>query len=1276
MRGWVAGHPQIFSAGLCGASFEMPDQPLVVCHFGTSNLSALVDTGSMKSFISFDAFEQIEPKPALHTVSQQCFGINGQPLHVEGGVQAAFSFPCSNNVSYTGDFLVSRHLYKPLQCVLGWDFLTANGLSLVYRDNGAYYLTGRHGDTPLIPQDKCLDYPLPTKLNQCAGVAENGNILSPTLFHQSENKGPVPITLPASICVPGRTEIIVTGQVTKNYKDDLGMVSPINNESLPTGILAAYSVSQAESRKVLVRLMNSSNFDISLQAGQKISEFCPLVEPIAKSSAHNKCTPGPNLVCGSIIPEKLSLELEAAISPSLEKHERCLLLNTLLKYSDVFDESLGQTDVITHRIDTGDATPIKQSPRRLPYAFREEAKSQVRDMLDQGVIQPSTSPWASPIVLVKKKDGKYRFCVDYRKLNSVTVKDAHPLPRVDDLLDSLQGSIMFSTLDLRTGYWQINMDPADREKTAFTTPDGLWEFLRLPFGVSNGCATFQRAIEIVLSGLTYETCLCYFDDIIIPSNSLAQQCQRLSLVLGRFREYNLRVKASKCSFGADKVTYLGHVVSSEGVQTDPGKIEAVSKLLPPKTVEQVRSFLGLTGYYRKFIPNYAALSAPLVALTKKGVKFAWENKHNLAFCTLKDKLCKAPILAYPKFDRPFTLHTDASDIGIGAVLSQIDTSGKESVISYCSRSLSDREKNYSATEKEALAVIFAVEHFRVYLLGRQFTLVTDHSALQWLHTVEPKGRLARWVMTLQEYSFIIKHRPGIAHGNADGLSRLPSDEKDAPEAPVVDQSFGCATTMTPGYNLHQAQLNDPVIAKIIELKSAKLPKPPYFVWADNPSLRTFWHCWDSLFLSNGLLAKNLSTDHSLPRYAYVVPEALVDSVLYGIHCSPFSGHLGIRRTLHRAKERFFWPKMSVQISDFVRSCQTCAKNKTDNHLRKAPLRSIEVSEPFVFWAMDYMGPLPETSRGNKHLLVVMDHFSKWSEVFPTKDQKARTVAEVLVSKVFTRFGPPEIIHSDQGSNFESNLMKEICSLMGIHKSRTSAYHPQCDGLVERQNRTLQDILASYVSKYKDDWDLWVDLAVYSYNTSVHESTGFSPYELVFGRVARTPIEVDLGIPIKNPSTQHEYSQSVRRNLQDIVQIAGKSLEKSRLASQKQVDSKSKGNWVPLPVGRSVLLRRPKAWKFGGRWIGPYQIISQLGVNYKIRSKQGKDMIVHHNNVKACTFPFDQGKTIAPVREAEEMTFSENQDNPQVPGERPLQPRPARLRQNIGPPLRFGDFVTH
>jgi len=490
--------------------------------------------------------------------------------------------------------------------------------------------------------------------------------------------------------------------------------------------------------------------------------------------------------------------------------------------------------------------------------------------------------------------------------------------------------------------------------------------------------------------------------------------------------------------------------------------------------------------------------------------------------------------------------------------------------------------------------------------------------------------------------------------------------------------------LTPETNLQQAQLEDPNIAKVIEIKASGFPKPPYFVWANNKHLSAFWSCWDNLFIVDGILVKSPQNPRNVPNYAVVVPEKLVHQVMSGLHCSSFGGHLGISKTISRAKGRFYWPQMRRCIRTFVQSCRVCGEVKVSTSTTKAPLRPINVSEPFVFWAMDYMGPLPETSRGNKHVLVVMDHFTKWCEAFPTQDQKARTVANILVSKIFSRFGPPMAIHSDQGSNFESNLIHEVCKIMGIHKSRTTAYHPQGDGLVERQNRTLQDILSSFVSQHKDDWDLWIDIAVYAYNTSPQESTGFSPFELVFGHQARLPIEQTMGLPLKNPSLQSEYARDLRKALSSVQGAAEEHLSKVRRLQQFQYDSQSRRDWVPFVEGQWVWLRRPKHWKFGKRWRGPYKVLLQRGVNYQVKDKSGKILNVHHNQLKLCTIPQDGARPTCPVPETGEIEIVAGpplgDGNPGCANHEAQNPqrfvRPPNLRQNIRPPMRYGDLVSH
>ena len=388
------------------------------------------------------------------------------------------------------------------------------------------------------------------------------------------------------------------------------------------------------------------------------------------------------------------------------------------------------------------------------------------------------------------------------------------------------------------------------------------------------------------------------------------------------------------------------VISREA--PDPKTTAAVSELPEPKNITELRAFLGLAGYYRGFIPNFASIASPLVELTKKGSKFVWSSKQHNGFQMLKSLLCEAPILAYPQLDQPFILQTDASDMGLGAVLTQLDSRGCERVISYGSRSLSDLEEAYSTTEKEALAVVFGTDHFRPYLLGRTFTIITDHSALHWLSSVELKGRLARWVLHLQENSFDIQHRSGSSHGNADALSRLPLPNEE------VIHSQSCHTTMIPGYNLQQAQIYDMHNSNAIEMISNSLPKPPHFVWASDPIFRGFWHCWDSLHIVNGLLVKSRVKDDADTAYAFVVPTQLIPAVLEGIYSSPFSGHLSLKCTLLQTKHRFFWPQMTQHITKFVQGCESCAQNKHGSlplKLLSSLLRSMSLlfSGPWTIW---------------------------------------------------------------------------------------------------------------------------------------------------------------------------------------------------------------------------------------------------------------------------------------------------------------------------------------
>jgi transposase InsO family protein len=536
-------------------------------------------------------------------------------------------------------------------------------------------------------------------------------------------------------------------------------------------------------RDIPVRAINVTKEPVHLSAGRRVAELHTVIICKPKQDLDEitlkSCATMEN--AGTMKTPEFIEKLIEGVHPSLSESAIASLRELLVNYQDVFSVSeldLGLTNVVKHRIDTGEAPPFRQQLRRFPPAHVKAISEHVDNMLHQGVIEPACSPYASNIVLVKKKDLSYRCCVDYRQLNSTTRKDAYPLPRIDVCLDAMASARWFSTFDLRSSYHQVQLEAEDMDKTAFICPRGMYRFRTMPFGLCNAGATFQRLMDIVLTGLNLTVCLSYLDDIVIFSTTVEQHLERLAIILQRLRESGLKLKPEKCCLLRKSVAFLGHVISENGIGTDPAKTQAVSDWPIPQCVKDIRSFLGLASYYRRFIQNFARIAAPLHAITRKNQRFEWSPEARVAFDTLKMVLTSAPILAMPTDDDDFVLDTYASDFAIGAVLSQ-KQDGVERVIAYASRSLDRREQNYCVTRKELLAVVHFLKFFKQYLLGRRFVVRTDHAALTWLkRTPEPIGQQARWLEQMEEYTFLIEHRPGVRHGNADAMSRRPCPKKN------------------------------------------------------------------------------------------------------------------------------------------------------------------------------------------------------------------------------------------------------------------------------------------------------------------------------------------------------------------------------------------------------------------------------------------------------------------------------------------------------------------
>ncbi len=661
------------------------------------------------------------------------------------------------------------------------------------------------------------------------------------------------------------------------------------------------------------------------------------------------------------------------------------------------------------------------------------------------------------------------------------------------MLDQLSGK---TTLDAKSGYWQIRMEPGSVDKTAFITHDGLFEFVVMPFGLCNAPATFQRLMQQILSGLAF--CCVFIDDILVFSDTLEEHIDHLRQIFQRLRRYNLKLHPGKCKFARGQVDYLGHVISEEGIAPNPDKVRAVQEFPVPTTVRGVRQFLGMASYYRRFMPGFAKIAAPLHALTRESVPFFWSMACQGAFLKLKDLLVTPPVLAYPDFNRGFVLHTDASIQGLGAVLEQEQDDGRLHPVAYASRSLSKAEKNYGITDLEALGVVWAVKHFRAYLYGHKCVVYTDHAPLKaMLKAQHPSGRLARWSLALSELELEVRYRPGRVNSNADALSRAPLSGTDS----AVEEEVQVAQVMaSEGHGEEQClsdigrlQRSDSEVSQVIRfVRDGVSPEEPKVDRMVRAEKERFVVLDDVLYYVDPARRNQVRL---------VVPQAARQKLLEETHSGGFSGHFAARGLYGTLVKRYWWNGMFSDVFRFCKGCLTCAAYRGGGRRSKPPLRSIPVGGPFERVGVDLM-EMPLTMQGNRYVIVFVDYLTKWVEAYPLADQTSETIARVLVDQILCRHGVPRELLSDRGANFLSEVIRDVCKMAGMKKVNTTAYHPQTDGLVENFNKTLRSMLAKHSRSFGDQWDIHLQQLLLAYRTKSHESTGESPFFLVYGRDAR------------------------------------------------------------------------------------------------------------------------------------------------------------------------------
>lgn len=913
---------------------------------------------------------------------------------------------------------------------------------------------------------------------------------------------------------------------------------------------------------------------------------------------------------------------------NLTQEQRLAFWKVLEKHKTLFDGHIGKTGLVSHSIDTGDHLPIRSAPRRIPPHLRDQVKAHIDELVAQGILEPSDSEWSSPICLVKKKSGEMRMCADMRRLNAISKLASLPIPNINDTLEALAGSSLFCALDLNSAYFQIPIEESSKDKTAIITPFGQYRYTRLCFGLHSGGYSITKLLDKVLGDLSRQKVVYYFDDAVCHGQSFEEVLVNLDEVLSRLESAGLTLSLAKCQFFKTSTTFLGHVVSAEGLGPDPVKVAKVREWPIPRTAKELSSFLGLCSYFKKYIRGHAAIASRLFALTAKDAKFEWDATAQAAFDALKQALCEAPVVALPKFgkDAPmFTVDCDASNESVGAVLLQADDEGQEKVIAYGSHRLSKAQRNYSTTKKELLAVVTFVTEWSHYLTGKKFRVRTDHSSLQWLLNFKnPSGMLARWLDTLGNFKFDVIYRAGSLNSAADGLSRRHLETADVgcqTEAADSAESASCRQVTARDWPLSYIaleQCKDENIAQVKRfLAEGRRPRRRDVSEDMHPWLRQY----SRLRLLEGALFRVFKRKpRDQERLQVVIPPHLVEGILSSAHMGPCGGHFSAQKLLGILQERYFWPDMGRDVERFCAECERCMTRNPPVPAPRAAMGELHASEPWQVVSIDFLTDLPVTAAGNRHLLVCCDHFTRWCEAFPVPDMTARTVAVVLTREIFSRFSVPQVIHSDQAGNFRSELLAEVYRIMGVKRSQTSSYHPQGNGKCERVHRVLLGMLSKHLEENQhSSWDEHLPLLLLGYRTQIHRSLGYSPFFLMFGRQPRLPVDAEIDAPGRSKSvTITEYVDKLREGLRDAYKEAIKISNSSHEKNKHLYDRKL--NTFEYKAGDKALLfrkvvKRGEFYKFLRPW-RPITIVEKRGdLNYRIRTDGGKMLTVHHNRLR-------------------------------------------------------------
>lgn len=904
------------------------------------------------------------------------------------------------------------------------------------------------------------------------------------------------------------------------------------------------------------------------------------------------------------------------------------------------DGGVSKLEAMDIQLTSDDAQPIRVPMRSSSPKETATAQAEGDKMASAKVTRTSKSPWNAPIIIIPKKDGTLRFCVDFRRLNLITKKESYPMPRIDETLDRLGGAKWFTTCDALSGYWQVPLKESAKEKTAFSIPGrGHYEFEVVPMGLANAPAHFQRAMDLLMSGLSWDVCLVYLDDIIIFSKTFEEHIEALRLVFDRLIEGGLLLKFGKCKFFQQETEFLGHVVSASGTRPDPGKIAAIKNARMPSNVTEVRSFVNLVGHFRHFIKDFATLSEPLTRLTSEKTPWNWGEEQKKAFEAMQLCLTSAPILAYPDFTQPFIVNTDASGIAIGGTLLQ-QRNGKNVVIAYASRQLNAVERRYSTIEQELLAVVAFVKKWKRYLYGSKFLVRSDHRPLNGIIGQHAAGRefdpsrIARMALKLQPYAgdMIFEFVKGRHNVIADALSRTPiaanavwlaEESTRSPVATVVTPTASAKEVDSPECeDMRAKQLDDPELQLLIDfLEKRGVP-------ADRERAKEIAAIADHMDIKDGVLyniefAKNKNKaplDDSNWQLAIPAGEMRLQ-LLSAYHDSPEGGHVSHSRTYMRLRKRYWWRTMSADVRTYAKSCRIC-QERSEPLYQTGLLHPIEVATPGDVIVIDFM-ELPLSDRGNMYCFISVDAGSKEVMLRPCKEQTALVAAEAIAQRVVAMRGAPKTIISDNGSQFRSALTADLCKILGAEQRFSVPHHPQSHGQVEIMVKNVRKVLQAFVSEHQRDWDEWAWAAEMVIRMSPSATTGVSPFFALHGREPRMLADNRFS-GLVNEADKSSASQ-LKAHMVAVHNAVAENARNAQAAQKTQADKKRRDTTADFDKGKLVLLRRFKEEFTGGSkklarpWTGPYVITRVDGeLNRVVRhanQPDGAERKVHVSQLK-------------------------------------------------------------